>query len=318
MRLEFLRIVHLRKGPSFTLPEGEIEGAFHVDSCLRKLWVCDEAMLNRHELPIGAEVFSGVDAYAFLLRIACGLESQIQGETDIFGQLKQAWKNAKGVDQDFKAELHPWMQRLFEDTKDIRSQYIQNLGGASYGSLVRKILARLPESARGPVLLVGAGKLAHSIAPYVLDTELWIANRSAESLDRLHRELLHKDCGSGSIRTILDAEGLEQAFLKAAQAVICVPFDAVRDARWIDLWKRGGAERPVVHMGGLKQYCGEWVTLPCFSSLTEVFELENNQSQIRQAQLARAGKACLEKAKLRALGGSTSIPHGWEDLAIFA
>jgi hypothetical protein len=110
---------------------------------------------------------------------------------------------------------------------------------------------------------------------------------------------------------------IERAWLRAAQAVICVPFDPAVDQERIELWKKGGEARPVVHLGGLREHCGIWSQLPAFSSLTEVFELESSQGKIRSAQLARAEKACSEKAKLRALG-STSIPHGWEDLAVFA
>ena len=36
------------------------------------------------------------------------------------------------------------------------------------------------------------------------------------------------------------------------------------------------------------------------------------------AQLRRADGACLERARLRALGPSLSISHGWEDLASFS
>jgi hypothetical protein len=213
-------------------------------------------------------------------------------------------------------ELSPWIQRIFEDTKEIRSQYLQNLGGASYGSLVRMILGKQPEDKREPVLLLGAGQLAKSIAPYLLETELWIANRSQETLARLHRELEHKSSSKG-IRMLSDPAEIEQAWLKAAQAVVCVPHDPAVDAERIELWRKGGADRPIVHLGGLREHCGLWAQLPAFSSLTEVFELESSQGQIRSAQLARAKRACEEKAKLRSLG-STSIPHGWEDLAVFA
>lgn len=331
MRLELLRIVHLKKneGVASELLESRalalaLPGSFLIDSCLRRIWVCDENILREHGVPVelqSADVLEGTQAYEFLLRVACGLESKIPGETDIFGQVKEAWKKAEldstleGVPSTFMKDLSPWMQRLFEDTKEVRSQYLQNLGGASYGSLVRMILGRQPEDKREPVLLLGAGQLAKSIAPYLLETELWIANRSAEALARLHEEISPK--AARGIRMLSRTSEIERAWMHAAQAVICVPFDPVQDAERIELWKKGGGNRPVVHLGGLREHCGTWSQLPAFSSLTEIFELESSQGKIRSAQLARAEKACSEKAKLRALG-STNIPHGWEDLAVFA
>ena len=41
------------------------------------------------------ELYQGADAYGFLLRLASGLESEIAGETEIFGQIKEAWINGR-------------------------------------------------------------------------------------------------------------------------------------------------------------------------------------------------------------------------------
>ncbi len=56
------------------------------------------------------------------------------------------------------------MQRLLQDTKEIRSEYVVGLGSATYGSLVRRLLGG-PGS--GPTLLLGAGQLAETVLPYL-------------------------------------------------------------------------------------------------------------------------------------------------------
>ena len=92
------------------------------------------------------EHFAGTAAYAFLLRFACGLESKLVAETEIFGQIKQAWRDFSEASSGVARQLSPWMQLLFQDAKAIRAQYLANLGSASYGSQVRRLLGE--EAAR--------------------------------------------------------------------------------------------------------------------------------------------------------------------------
>jgi hypothetical protein len=316
MRIESLRVLHLPKGPHWDQGgaarlRDSLTGGLHLDSCQRMLWACSADELDRARIGAvkGLELFESADAYRFLLRVATGLESQIVGETDIFGQLKEAWRKSSGG-----TELGALMQRVFEDTKDIRSRYLQNLGGASYGSLVRMMLKQSP----GPTLVVGAGQLARSVAPYLLDQEIWILNRSREKALELHAELLTLAQGGQKpvVRVIVSPEEEARAWRDAAAVVVCVPFDAGRDLERIDA--RTGRSGPVIHLGGTREEAGEWNRLADFQALDDLFALKKAQGDVRTTQVRQAARACDEKAKLRALGTSVTIPHGWEDLAIFA
>ena len=314
-----------------------------IESCLRKIWVTSADHLQRTgSLSLwetvsseGFEHFSGADAYEFLLRVASGLESQIAGETDIFGQVKEAWNQAQfegNAERELIQELTPWFQRLYEDTKEIRSRYLQHLGGSSYGSLVRRCLS----SNAGPILLVGAGQLARSVAPYLLEQELWIWNRSRASLESLYRDLLahdprfpvrmlHSEKGPQSILP----ESELKAWSEAAQVIVCVPFDAQRDVLRLRAWQRGElfpqqramvreSPRRLVHLGGMRAQSGVWQECPDLVALDDLFALERAQGQLRAAQIQQARRAARERAQLRLLGPSVSIAHGWEDLAVFS
>lgn len=321
MRLESLRIIHLAKSPATqgsshvaALLKAAFPHAFALDSCQRLLWACWASELERvqmrSELPeiAALEIFEGADAYQFLLRVAAGLESEIVGETDIFGQLKEAWRK-NPVD----AEMSHLLERVFEDTKDIRSRYLQHLGGASYGSLVRMMLKQSP----GPTLLVGAGQLAQSVAPYLADQELWIANRSADKAAALCAALTEQAQGALAPRIrIISPEEEAMAWRKAASVVVCIPLDAERDAHKVE-WRKG-CEGPVIHLGGHRAEAARWSELPAFEALDDLFALKKAQGDVRTTQVAQAGRACAEKAKLRSLGASVTLPHGWEDLAVFA
>ena len=109
MEMAPLRVVHLSKTGSnpqlnsIKISELQsffdlrIPGALVVDTCQRKIWVDFQGIGEPEVMSLqslksieSVEVLQGAEAYCFLLQIATGLESQVQGETDIFGQLKQA------------------------------------------------------------------------------------------------------------------------------------------------------------------------------------------------------------------------------------
>lgn len=318
MRLESLRVIHLHKKRVSAFTPLDLPDAFLLDSCQRRIWVCTDSEIKGASIPAEYEVFAGKSAYLFLLRVATGLESMVPGETDIFGQVKEAWKKAE-IPAVLRAHLSSWMQRIFEDTKEIRFRHLQNLGGASYGSLVRLLLRDQWGDKSGPILLVGAGALAQSIAPYLAGHEVWLLNRNPEKLKELHANLLNQ---GAKARIVSTSEEEEKAWKGAAHAVLCIPVDPEGDARRIQLWNEGsqalGKSRPFVHLGGMKNQCGEWTSVDGFHCLDEIFDLQRSQGDVRSVHLSQAGKACEERAKLRALGGSVSIHHGWEDLAVFA
>jgi glutamyl-tRNA reductase len=320
MRLEDLRVIHLsKKEPPTGMAKvaatvsARLPDVFRLDSCQRWIWIgCGD--LGKFKNPV--QVFTGVEAYRFLLSVACGLESEVVGETDIFGQLKDAWKAASLGGVRNADELGRWFQRIFEDTKDIRSRFLQNVGGHSYGSLARLLIKEIHPEARelGPLLLIGAGKIALAIAPYFCDRELLIYNRSTDKAEELRLELskLHPQA---RITVLVDeSEGWE----RAQDVVVCVPYHHERDQARIARWKSRARTGVILHLGGSRSASGEWAGLDPFLSLDDLFALRQRQGDVRSIQTLRAAAACEERAKLRGLGESITLPHGWEDLAAFA
>jgi len=328
MSLENLYVVHRHKGgqksagvftPAPNGPKAEtLSGAFYLDTCQRVLWVCTKEAFEeiRDEVNwAGHEIFKGSEAFSFLLRVATGLESQVVGETDVFGQLKEAWRKATS---ELSHDVDFWIQKVFEDTKEIRSRHLQHLGGVSYGTLVRKFMK--DRVTRGPTLLVGAGQLAQSVAPFLLEQEIWIINRSVENARALARELKREY--SARVRVLETAQEQAEAFRDAAQVILCVPIDSAHDPARVEQWRIGnelsGHIRTVLHLGAQKVESGPWQSLEDSYFLDDIFELQKAQGEVRSLQIGLALRACDERAKLRALGNSVSIHHGWEDLAVFA
>ena len=329
--MDALQVYHVPKktAKSLELPEGQCglhqdNSGFYVDTCQRWVWMSSTDASSKRPSDVAVsqasqvEVFKGYEAYLFLLRFAAGLESEVQGETDIFGQIKEAWRSQKSQNRPVTRDLDPWMQRLFEDTKDIRSRFLQNVGGSSYGTLIRKIIKKCSKTdSDGPVLIVGAGKIAQSIAPLLLDHDLWLWNRNAEKLSHLFSVLSRR---SKAHVKQFERSDEQRVWKEAKHVVACIPLELNQDRDRMSWFRDGGnlTERSVIHLGGRRADCGAWNSLPLFHSLDELFELEKSAGNARSIQISKAAMACEERAKLRSLGLSLSIPHGWEDLASFA
>lgn len=135
MELEELALLHIPHPAAGDAPPALPEmRAFAVSTCLRQLLVMERsalAGLGRAALPARVELLAGRPAYTRLLEVACGLHSSIAGETEIFHQFKAAWAAFEPCGGRLASALRPWMQRLFEDVKAIRSRHLRDTGGGS-------------------------------------------------------------------------------------------------------------------------------------------------------------------------------------------
>jgi glutamyl-tRNA reductase len=309
MQLDSLTVLQVQKKNALA-PQFDLVESFYVESCLRKLWVTNENYfsLTALELPPQVEVFRGIEAYHLLLKISCGLKSELIGETDIFGQLKSAWAQYLDSHTALSKELCPWFNRLFEDAKDIRTGFLQGLGGAqSYGGAVKKLLAFRPGDS---VLLVGAGALAQSIAPFLHETDLHIWNRTPEKATELS-QLIKTHHPLSSPKLIHSSQELALAWAFVKTVIIAVPGEGIK----LPAFEQTSPGTLILHLGLLRQNVASGTPV---LTLDDVFEIQKQQSQNQLDQINLAKKACWERAQLRDLGqGSVTMPHSWEDLALF-
>lgn len=332
MKLAELQVLHL-EGTAMRMPVDEPEFpegehgavrehglAWIIATCQRTVAVAmgraARENLQRHcAAAATAQVYSGAEAYAFLVRFACGLESKLSGETEIFGQVKESWRQFSARTGLQSRQLDPIVQALFQDTKEVRARELSGLGSASYGSQVRRLLgAPTP----GPTLLLGAGQLAQSVAPWLAAEDLLVWNRSAERAQELARLVRERYPERRCEVLAGEAEELA-AWSRAGDVVLCVPVDPARDALRLAAWHaRAGHTGRLVHLGLGATADPTWEGARGLTSLSALFEMVRVQAEQRSVQVARARRACAERAVLRSLGNSATQPHGWEDLAAFA
>ncbi len=301
-------------------PDVLLPAAFAVETCLRRIWITmstPPTANHRVASAIGAEQYTGVDAYEFLLRMACGLESEIAGESDVFGQVKESWQLFRTQHADAALALDPLMHRLFEDVKEIRTRHLAGLGAAKYGSLVRTILGANVEA---PTLVIGAGQMARAVLPYLPGRPLMIANRTASRARQMLNELGACLPNAAGIDVIADHGDAEiAAWHRASNVILCVPPDQERDALRVPAWmSRRASGGRLLHLGILSAAGSAWDSIPSLATLSDLFALRATHRDRRQLRFAGASRECRERARLRDLGGPINLAHGWEDLSLFA
>jgi hypothetical protein len=325
MVIDKLLVVHQRKQGKPAAGAFEAfavsDERFCIETCLRRLLISNVADSNltsaNSAVPNGVELLRGTDAYDLLLRIASGLESEVPGESEVFGQFKQSWQMFRTAHTEVSRKLDPLMRKLFEDVKHIRSRHLTGLGAATYGSLVRALLGA---DAEQPTLLIGAGEMAAAILPYLSGRPLYIANRTPERAAALLTGLRRQAHRADQIQLIgseLDAE--LAAWRTATNVVVCVPPNRARDLVRVQAWKdRDSKSGHLLHLGKLTPGDSLWAQLDRFATLADLFALQSANSERRRVQLLHARNACRERAQLRGLAGGAGVAHGWEDLSLFA
>ncbi len=146
----------------------------------------------------------------WLFGVASSLDSMVLGETQILGQVKQAYQNACAAGT-AGTILHPLCQRALAASKDVHENTGLSEGKTSVASVAVELIGEVFDALTDKVILViGAGKMASIMLKHILPHKprrLILANRteargrelganiSAEVLDfsRLNDGLVHAD-----------------------------------------------------------------------------------------------------------------------------
>lgn len=139
----------------------------------------DGSAFYRHE---------GEDCARHLFRVAAGLDSMVIGETEILGQVKKAYAQARESGSAGPL-LHRLFQRAFRVAKQVRSRTDITRGAVSVGSvavdLAVKIFGDLRERR---VLILGAGETSERTARALSSRgviDIRVSNRSFERAENL-------------------------------------------------------------------------------------------------------------------------------------
>lgn len=150
---------------------------------LVRAWVPNAAEANAFLEASGA--MEGEEAIRHLMRVACGLDSQILGDVHILGQLKKSFKIASAAGG-VGSTLDRVFSRVFRAGKRVRTETALMSGRISFGSRAAQIAARWAKTAGGLAekrcVVVGCGKTGGAAARSLLE----LGARSVAVTNRTH------------------------------------------------------------------------------------------------------------------------------------
>jgi glutamyl-tRNA reductase len=180
----------------------------------------------------------GTDAVRHLFRVAAGLDSMVLGETEILGQVKDAYAAAFGAGHT-GAILNRLFQQAFRAAKQVRSGSEIGRGSVSVGSAAARLAASaLGDLAACRALLLGAGEAGEDVARSLHARglmELLVANRTSGRAEGLAAALGGRAVEFARWRDHLSTADIVIACADAPSRLLraaeLAPFLAVREGR---------------------------------------------------------------------------------------
>lgn len=133
-----------------------------------------------------------IETARHLCRVAGGLDSMVLGETEIFGQVKQAYREALDAGAT-SAVLNRLFQRVFGVGKKIRTQTRIQEGATSVAGAAVELAEKIFGKLKGcRVIVVGAGEMSRQTAQALVSrgaSSVFVTNRSLERAEALAAEM---------------------------------------------------------------------------------------------------------------------------------
>lgn len=258
-------------------------------------------LANLHGMPANElEQFSffltGEDAVRHVFEVAAGLDSQMVGENEILGQLKDAYARAS-AERHTGRVLNQVFQKSFQAAKWVRTHTGVAKGQISIGNIATELAARVcGELAEASVLLLGNGEVGEKttqalasrgaerivVAGRNLDKARALADQftgAAATLDKLPHLLENADI-------VIGATSSPQPLITAAQLKPIMQRRPVQPLIAIDTALPRDIEASVGEIANVYLY-----------NLDHLAEIANENLRAREAEVSTARQSLLERAR---------------------
>ncbi len=163
-RVEIFLIINLEKGdaPDARRPEGRGLVINQIQDSWISLKELDQYDIDHFDQTL--EVYSGIDVYSNLLRLACGLESVVVGKNEILEELKTSISEAKEFKTSGKI-----LNKLFDTCIRVATKIQDTTGIGENVTSLGDIAVKIAEENAGidkkkHILLIGTGEAAARVA----------------------------------------------------------------------------------------------------------------------------------------------------------
>lgn len=222
-----------------TAPEFQVTEFFVLSTCNRteiigfaydarqlcKL-LCTQTSGSEADFLKHAYIKSGEQAIAHLFQVAAGLDSQLLGDYEIVGQLKQSvnLSRKQGFNGFFTDRL---FSVVLQASKKIKNNTVLSGGTVSVSfSAVQYIRQQIPHYHSKRILLLGIGKIGRNtgrnLSDYLNNPNITLINRSSDKAARLADELGFRSTSIENLPRELAAADIVLVATNASQPVITV------------------------------------------------------------------------------------------------
>jgi glutamyl-tRNA reductase len=151
-------------------------------------YICDIFGLETSELDKHLYVYSDCQALEHAARVASGLDSMVTGETQIFGQFKDAYREAQSLGS-MGPNLHKFFELTFSIAKEVRSETTIGKNSISLASAALRVTKTIFNDLQARrVLFVGAGEMIDLCVRHFSSASfdlMGFSNRSIERAEKL-------------------------------------------------------------------------------------------------------------------------------------
>jgi glutamyl-tRNA reductase len=239
---------------------------------------------------------AGGDAVAHLLAVAAGLDSQLVGENEIFGQVKDAYAEASAGGAAGPV-LHRVFQKIFQHAKHIRTHTGVAEGAVSVANvaveLALNIFGQLDATR---VLLLGAGEIGEKTAKAFQSrgaSGLTVASRTlgramelADTLGALAMPFWLAPVKLGDFDIVVGSTAASEAVVTRAAAAAAIRRRPGRPLFFIDLALPRDIEPAVAELENVFLY-----------NLDDLAKIADANRAAREVEVARARVVVAEKAE---------------------
>jgi glutamyl-tRNA reductase len=188
----------------------------------------------------------GAAAAEHLFSVASGLDSMVLGETEITGQVKQAYQAAHDAKLTGRI-TNRLFQSAFQVAKEIRTQTAIGRGATSVGSVAVELAERIFDKnlSAKTVMIIGAGKMGEACVRHLAKKgarSVLVSNRSFERAQNLAKEfggraVRFDECLNGMIEAdiVVSSTGSPQTILNRNDLASVMPARGNRSLFLIDI-----------------------------------------------------------------------------------